>query len=357
MCDNRNILHIDMDAFFASIEQRDNPGLKGKPVIIAGDLDKRSVVSTCSYEARKFGIYSSMPSKTAYRLCPHGIFIKPRINYYRTVSETIFDIYRSYTDFVEPLSLDEAFLDVTNNKYGISSGVEVARQIKDKIKKEVNLTGSAGVSFNKFIAKIASDYHKPDGLTELTRNNYQAVLDELDITKFFGIGKVSARTLNAMGIRKGRDLRRLSEQQLRSVMHARGTVIYQYLRGMDERPVEPNRQRKSFGKETTLPTDMIAAEILPYFQKEAALLASELKSKNIYGHTITMKVKYHDFTEMTRQITSVDYIRTEEQIMDCIRNLLEKNILEDKAIRLVGIYLSKLDDENEQNEQLTLWDL
>lgn len=357
MCQERIIIHIDMDAFFSSIEQRDNPKLLGKPVIIAGDLNKRSVVSTCSYEARVFGIYSSMPSKTAYHLCPNGIFIKPRINYYRTVSESIFDIFKEYTDFVEPLSLDEAFLDVTHNKYGIDSGVEVARQIKERIVKEVHLTGSAGVSFNKFIAKIASDYQKPDGLTELNRNNYQEALDKLDIRKFFGIGKVSAATLRKMGVQTGKDLRKMTEQQLRDVMHARGSVIYQYLRGIDERPVEPNRQRKSIGKETTLTNDITPAEVLSYLQREAVLLADELKMKGIKGHTVTMKIKYHDFMEMTRQLTSVQPIQSEEQIMDCIRTILEKNTLEDKAIRLVGIYLSKISGEGEQNEQLTLWDL
>lgn len=357
MKQDRIILHVDMDAFFASIEQRDNKQLRGKPVIIAGDLDKRSVVSTCSYEARVFGIYSSMPSKTAYRLCPNGIFIKPRIQYYKTVSEIIFDIYKEYTDLVEPLSLDEAFLDVTHNKFGIDSGIEIARQIKEKIKKEVNLTGSAGVSFNKFLAKIASDYQKPDGLTELNRSNYQAVLDKLDIKKFFGIGKVSANILRTMGILNGRDLRQMTEENLCYVMHARGSVIYQYIRGNDDRPVEANRHRKSMGKETTLSTDIMPEDIMPYFQREASALANDLKRKGVKGFTITVKIKYHDFSEMTRQLTEIRLIQTEEEIMNCVRTILKKNQLENKPIRLVGIYLSKLSEEKEENKQLTLWDL
>lgn len=356
MDNKRIILHIDMDAFFASIEQRDNPNLKGKPVIIAGDPNKRSVVSTCSYEARKYGIYSSMPSKTAYRLCPFGTFIKLRINYYKEVSEQIFNIYHEYTDLVEPLSLDEAFLDVTKNKFGMKSGVEIALDIKEKIKKKVNLTASAGVSYNKFFAKIASDYNKPDGLTEITEENYERILDDLDIRKFFGIGKVSANSLNRIGIYTGKDLRQLSEEQLTDIMHSRGSVIYKYIRGLDDRPVDENKKRKSIGKEKTLVNDIHKDSVLEYLKDEAKLLAESLSNKNIKGKTITIKIKYNDFSEFTRRATSKDEIQSEEEIMNMVKSILDKNPLNDKLIRLVGIYISNLTNEEKKFEQISLLD-
>lgn len=358
----RIILHIDMDAFFAAIEQRDNPDIRGLPVIISGDPNMRSVVSTCSYEAREFGIYSSMPSKTALRLCPQGVFIKPRINYYKEVAEGIFNIYRSWTDWVEPLSLDEAFLDMTCNKYGVGSGIEIAVKLKETIRRETGLTCSAGVSFNKFLAKIASDYQKPNGLTVINEDNYQGILDEMAVSKFFGVGKVTAEKLNRRGIYKGSDLRRMSEKDLCDIMNLRGSVIYRNIRGIDTRPVEPDRERKSVGKESTLKYDVQSKDLLPYFEHEARQLSKQLQRKNIRGYTVTIKIKYSDFTVCTRRMTCSESIQSLNEIMEAVKYLLENNKLEEKPVRLVGVYLSKINagqisgnKEKTQYEQLSLF--
>lgn len=350
----RKIIHIDMDAYFASIEQRDNPSLKGKPVIISGDLDKRSVVSTCSYEARKYGIYSSMPSKIAYKLCPNGIFIKPRIEYYRTVSEEIFSIYHEFTEKVEPLSLDEAFLDVSEKKDDID---KIAIAIKNKIFDKVRLTCSAGASYNKFFAKIASDYNKPNGLMIITPQNYEEIIDGLDIKKIYGIGSKSAERMYKNGIFTSKDIRRLSEKQLNDIMYSRGSIIYKYIRGLDDRPVESNRERKSIGKERTLVYNILKKDLDPYFKELSSIVAEELKKKDIRAKTIMIKIKYSDFSEFTRRITNVFFIQSKEEIMDLVRVIISKNNnqIEEKEIRLIGIYLYNL-EKNEKFKQLSFFD-
>ncbi|SHO44496.1 DNA polymerase IV [Anaerocolumna xylanovorans] len=354
---NRKILHIDMDAFFASIEQRERPELVGTPVIIAGDPNKRGVVSTCSYEARTYGIYSSMPSKTAHVLCPNATFIKPRIDFYKTISNTIFDIYKEYTELVEPLSLDEAFIDVTYNKYDIKSAVEIAKEIKRKIREKTNLTASAGVSFNKCLAKIASDYRKPDGLTEITTENYQQMIDVLPIEKFFGIGKVSLNQFHQRGIFTGKDLRELSEANLVEIMHKRGSIIYQNIRGIDDREVDPDRQRKTLGKEITFAMDITTgADIRSHFEEVAVRLEKELINRKIKIKTVIIKIKYFDFSIITKRYTCDNYIQSKNEIMYCIDILLKKCKLE-KDIRLIGIYTSNLLEGEEENKQLSLWDL
>lgn len=357
MTDNRKIVHLDMDAFFASIEQRDHPELKGKPVIIAGDPDKRGVVSTCSYEARKFGIHSALASSTAIRLCPQGIFIKPKIQYYRQVSEEIFSIFNKYTDLVEPLSLDEAFLDVTSNKKGINDSKELAVCIKNEIKTNLGLTASAGVSFNKFLAKLASDYQKPDGLTEFTEDNYVEILDEMDIKKFFGIGKVSLETFHRQGIFKGKDLRTLSEEYLREIMYKRGSDLYYNIRGIDPRNVEPNRQRKSIGKETTFATDINLVDIDLHFQDIGKRLAEELEKKNIKGRILIIKIKDTDFNLITRRKKYSNSIQTYDEIMSGVRELVRKSNIEIPMMRLLGIYLTDLVVGQETDRQMTIWDL
>ena len=249
--DNRKIIHIDMDAFYASVEQRDKPYLRGKPVVVGGPPESRGVVTTCSYEARKFGIHSAMPSKNAYKRCPYAIFVPPRFDEYRKVSNQIREIFHRYTDLVEPLSLDEAFLDVTNNKLNIEYATTIAKMIKQDILEETNLTASAGVSYNKFLAKLASDYKKPNGLTIITLSSSQEFLDNLPIDKFFGVGKVTSKILKNMGIKTGYDLRKLSLHELEQIFKNRGYSFYQFARGIDYRPVEPFRERKSIGAETT----------------------------------------------------------------------------------------------------------
>ena len=287
----RKIIHIDMDAFYASIEQRDNKKLKGKPVIVGGDPHSRGVVATCSYEARKYGIHSAMPSNVAYKRCPYAHFIWPRFDVYHKVSKQIRDIFYRYTDLVEPLSLDEAYLDVTNNKKGIKYATQVAKMIKNDILRETGLTSSAGVSYNKFLAKIASDYNKPNGLKVITPEDKQQFLDMLPINKFHGIGKVTERKLRNLGVNNGYDLRQLSIDKLESIFKNRGYMFYQLARGIDDREVEPYRERKSVGAETTLNNnlDIDDEEVLDILSEICEDVSNRLQYSNKVGKTITLK--------------------------------------------------------------------
>ena len=248
MKENRKIIHIDMDAFYASIEQRDNPKYKGKPLIVGGDPNRRGVVATCSYEARKYGIHSAMPSLTAYKLCPKAIFIRPRMEVYKKVSRQVMNILNEYSNLVEPLSLDEAFVDVTKSKRCKGSATLMAIEIKERIFKELGLTSSAGVSFNKFLAKMASDFRKPDGITVITEENSKDFIRNLPIGKFFGVGRVTKNKLNNIGVFKGEDLLKFSEEELIDIFSDRGKILYEFARGIDNRPVNPYRIRKSIGK-------------------------------------------------------------------------------------------------------------
>ena len=248
----RAILHLDLDAFYASIEQRDHPDYRGKPVIVGGSPDRRGVVATASYEARKYGVHSAMPSRTAYRLCAQAIFLPARFEVYRAVSQQIMAIFRQQTALVEPLSLDEAFLDVTDMAHNLHEATRLAREIKRQIWEQTNLTASAGVSYCKFLAKIASDAHKPDGLTVIAQDEASAFLDALPIEKFFGVGKVTSAKLRELGIQTGADLKHIGEERLHDLFGKYGGQLYHYACGMDDRPVEPVRERKSVGKEVTL---------------------------------------------------------------------------------------------------------
>ena len=273
----RKIIHIDMDAFYASIEQRDKPSLKGKPVIVGGNPQSRGVVATCSYEAREYGIHSAMPCKTAYKRCPYAIFVRPRFEVYKQVSYEIREIFYKYTDLVEPLSLDEAFLDVTENKLNIKYATDVAKMIKKEIYEKTGLTASAGVSYNKFLAKLASDYNKPNGLTVIREDNAQSFLDNLPIRKFFGIGKVTQKTLKGLGVENGYDLRQMEISELESIFKNRGYLFYQLARGIDNREVEPHRERKSIGAETTLTEnlDMMKEMFRPMYIVESRMNETE----------------------------------------------------------------------------------
>jgi len=245
-----------MDAYYASVEQRDRPEFKGKPVIVGGDPKSRGVVAACSYEARKFGIHSAMASSTAYRLCPDAVFIRPRFDMYRAVSTQIREIFYEYTDLVEPLSLDEAFLDVTENYKGMPSATIIAKEIKREIYRRTGgLTASAGISFNKFLAKVASDINKPDGITVITPEMADEFIDRLPIRKFFGVGKVTEEKMLNLGIKTGADLKQYRKEQLIQLFGKSGNYFYDIAHGLDDRPVQPNRIRKSMGKETSYKTN------------------------------------------------------------------------------------------------------
>lgn len=354
MKSQRKIIHIDMDAFYASIEQRDNPSLKGKPVIVGGTPEGRGVVATCSYEARKYGIHSAMPCKTAYKRCPYAVFIRPRFGVYHQVSDEIREIFYKYTDLVEPLSLDEAFLDVTENKMNIKYATEIAKRIKKEIYETTGLTASAGVSYNKFLAKLASDYNKPNGLTVITQDNAQEFLDNLPIRKFFGIGKVTQKALKSLGIENGYDLRQMSINDLESVFKNRGYLFYQLARGIDYRAVEPHRERKSIGAETTLIENLDIEDeklinILDELCKEVALRAQYINKK---GKTVVLKIKYGDFTQITRSLSGNNPISSHDDIRTNIYNLFKNLNHNHQDIRLIGVTLSNLVNEEVTNISL-----
>jgi len=343
----RKIIHIDMDAFYASVEQRDRPELKGKPVIVGGDPQSRGVVAACSYEARKFGVHSAMASATAYRLCPEAVFIRSRFDVYRAVSAQIREIFHEYTDLVEPLSLDEAFLDVTQNDKGIASATLIAREIKRKIYERTGrLTASAGVSFNKFLAKVASDMNKPDGITVVTPEMADAFIDRLPIRKFFGVGKVTEEKMLSLGIKTGADLKRFAKEELIRLFGKSGSYFYDIAHGLDERPVEPNRIRKSFGQETTLAEDIDDTDrMMEILDGIAADLENSLLKRDAKGRTVTLKVRYSDFQSVTRSVTITEPADSAAVIMKCIRPLLTKTEAGAKKVRLLGIAISNFDDQ------------
>lgn len=356
--DNRKIIHIDMDAFYASVEQRDNPKLRGKPVIVGGDPHSRGVVATCSYEARKYGIHSAMPSKIAYKRCPYAVFIRPRFDVYHQVSLQIREIFFRYTNLVETLSLDEAFLDVTQNKKNIKYATKIAKMIKNDILREVGLSSSAGVSYNKFLTKLASDYNKPNGLTVITPENKQEFLDKLPINKFWGIGKVTEKHLRNLGINNGYDLRMLDLRELELILKNRGYIFYQLARGIDYRPVEPYRERKSVGSETTLGNNLDCndEEVLNILNEICEDVSQRLNYSEKLGKTITLKVKYDDFKQITRSISVENPIYKKEDIRTNIYNLLKNLDIIDKKIRLLGVTVSNLVDKKNECTNITIFE-
>ncbi|MCS1352551.1 DNA polymerase IV [Mechercharimyces sp. CAU 1602] len=352
----RKIIHIDMDAFFAAVEQRENPDLQGKPVVIGGDPYARGVVATCSYEARKYGIHSAMPSKQAQIRCPHAIFIRPRMSLYKEVSQEVMEIFHSFTSLVEPLSLDEAYLDVSENKVGMQSATLVARQIKERIWEELKLTASAGVSYNKFIAKLASGYRKPDGLTVITPEQAQAFLDAEPIHHFWGVGKVTAQQLKGYGIETGADLRQWSKEKCMEVLGSRGELLYRFVRGEDERPVNPKRIRKSIGRETTLQVDLTEwDEIFPILETLVSSLEAYLLQKGEQAQVLVLKVKFHDFKQITRRLTLPEPISTVQEMMSYLQQMSKRAPLEGKSVRLVGVTLAGFVSRKRAYEQLRLF--
>ena len=352
----RKIIHVDMDAFYASIEQRDDPNLQGKPVAVGGSKS-RGVVAAASYEARAYGVRSAMPSARAYRLCPNIVFVRPRFEHYGKISRQIRQIFFRYTDLVEPLSLDEAYLDVSTNKLGIPSATRIAKQIKIEIKKETGLTASAGISINKFLAKVASDIHKPDGLTLIPPDRAEAFLEKLAIEKFHGIGKVTAKKMKRMGIHNGKDLKQYAEHELVQRFGKVGRHYFRIVRAQDQRKVQPDRLRKSVGAENTFSQDLtgseeMLAELVPITQK----VCERLEKIDTQSRTITLKIKYHDFVINTRSKTISQFIQTYEELFPIVTHLLHHPNLPHKPVRLLGVTASNLDNDKDEGQgyQLTL---
>ena len=335
-----------MDAFFAAVEQRDNPKLRGLPVIVGGNPKSRGVVATCSYEARKYGIHSAMASSRAYNLCPKAIFVRPRMEAYKAVSVQIRDIFQNYSDFVEPLSLDEAFLDVTMNKMQLKSATDTAIEIKNKILSETGLTASAGVSYNKFIAKVASDMQKPDGLTVVPPKAGERFIETLPINKFFGVGKVTEKKMLRLGIKTGADLKLKTKEFLIREFGKAGAYYFDVARGIDDRHVNPNRIRKSIGRETTLQTDISDKNtIMEILSKIAEQVSSILKRNHKKGVTVTLKIRYSDFKTVTRSRSLVKETDDSGTIMKHVKELLETTDADSKKVRLLGITLSNFSRE------------
>ncbi len=352
----RKILHIDMDAFFASVEQNDRPGLKGKPVVVGSPSD-RGVIAAASYEARKYGVRSAMPSTTAKRLCPGLIFVKHRMSRYKEVSEEVFDIFHSYTSYVEALSLDEAFLDVGMLASDIDEAAIIAGKIKSKIRNKTGLTCSAGVSVNKFLAKLASEMDKPDGLYIIYPSDVDHLISELPIERFFGIGRVTADKMHRFGIHTGADLKKADRSFLDRNFGKAGCFFYDIARGIDTREVDPGRIRKSIGAELTFEKDLITSfEIIAELYKLEKELWSRIQKYGKTGRTVTVKAKFDDFTQITRSnttdilIDSFDLLHTETVKL---RNQID---FKRKKVRLLGVTVSGLEDEHHDDEQLKIWE-
>jgi DNA polymerase-4 len=355
MYSKRKIIHIDMDAFFASIEQKDNPSLKGKPLIVGGSPQSRGVVAACSYEARRFGIHSAMPCARAARLCPHAIFTRPRMARYKEISLRIMEIFRQYTPLVEPLSLDEAFLDVTTNSCNNPSATILADTICRQIFRELQLTASAGVSFNKFLAKVASDVNKPNGITTIPPEKALDFLACLPIRKFYGVGKATEQKMHRLGITTGYQLRQWQEDQLVLHFGKIGSFFHDIVRGIDNRPVEPQRIRKSIGCETTLSTDTDdIGKINQILTELAEELGNTLTGKRIGGYGLTLKVRYLDFITITRSSTVKSPLHTADDILPLLPALLHSTAAGSRKIRLLGLSVTKLVDGKSTPRQLKL---
>jgi len=353
-----------MDAFYASVEQRDNPEYRGKALVVGGLPEGRGgVVATASYEARKFGVRSAMPSKQAKQLCPHAIFIRPRFAAYKEASQKIREIFSRYTDLIEPLSLDEAYLDVTTDKLNIGSAIDIAKQIKQAIKDELQLTASAGVSINKFVAKIASDINKPDGLTFIGPSSIEGFMEKLAVEKFHGVGKVTADKMRKMGLFTGLDLKQLSEDELIKYFGKVGRFYYRIVRGIDEREVQPDRETKSVSAEDTFPYDLVKLEDMEAeLDKIAVSVHNRLERNNLKGRTVTLKIKYSDFKQITRNRSLSTPVADLETIRAIAKQLLAATDIENSKIRLLGIGLSNFGETEislkieKANDQLRLFD-
>lgn len=340
----RKIIHIDMDAFYASVEQLDNPELRDKPIAVGGS-SQRGVVSAASYEARRFGVRSAMSSIIAKRNCPDLIFVKPRFERYKEISQQIREVFHEFTDLVEPLSLDEAYLDVTENKKGLPSATLIAKQIRNRIKEKTGLNASAGISINKFIAKVASDVNKPNGQKTVPPEEVLQFLEDLDIRKFYGVGKVTAEKMYRLGIFSGKDLKEKTEEYLSEHFGKSGSHFYNVVRGIHNSEVKPHRIRKSLGAERTF-RENISSEIfmLERLENISEEIEKRLAKSQVAGKTITLKIKYSDFTLQTRSKTINYYISSKDLILEIAKELLYQEKMKD-SVRLLGISLSNLNTE------------
>jgi DNA polymerase-4 len=348
---SRKIIHIDMDAFYASVEQRDNPELREKPVAVGGSLE-RGVVAAASYEARKFGVHSAMPSVIAKRKCPDLIFVKPRFDAYKAISLQIREVFAEYTPIIEPLSLDEAYLDVTENLKGIASATWIAEDIRARIRAETELTASAGVSYNKFLAKLASDHHKPDGLFVITPEMGPQFVESLPVRKFHGVGPATAKKMERLGIATGLDLRAQTLAFLQQHFGKAGSYYYWAARGVDERPVRADRIRKSVGAENTFPADLFTYEAARDALREIVDKVWEYCERSgSRGRTVTLKVKFANFRQITRSRTGQMQIVTRSELEQLVNALLEPLFPVAKGVRLLGISLSSLVAEEAERER------
>lgn len=334
----RGILHVDMDAFFASIEQRDHPEYRGKPVMVGASPDRRGIIATCSYEARKFGIHSAMPSRTAGRLCPHGIYLPPDGKKYAAESREILAILRKFTPEVEPVSIDEAFLDVTASRSVFGDAVEIARKIKARIFHERGLTASVGVASNKFLAKIASDLNKPDGLTVIAEEDKEAVLAPLSVGRLWGVGRVTRDALEKHGYRTIGDLQKADPQHLRPLVGSRAQHLVDLARGKDARPVETAVETKSIGSEHTFETDTDDLLLLKRtLWGHAEKVARELRKQNLAARSATLKLRYADFATITRQTTFAQPTQDETALYEPLERRLADEKIGRRKIRLIGL--------------------
>lgn len=350
----RKIIHIDMDAFFASVEQRDNPEYRGKPIAV-GSSKTRGVVMTASYEARKFGVGSAMSSQYALKLCPNLIFVPSHFDAYKEASKKMKEIFFRYTDLIEPVSIDEAFLDVTENKLSIPSATVIAKKIKQNIKDELNLTATAGVSINKFLAKVASGLNKPDGLNVIKPGETEKFIDQLPIKKIPGIGKVTGKKFETLGVKLGKDLKKLDLQFLLNKFGKQGKYFYNVVRCIDNNPVKTNRIRKSIGAELTFSEDIDdIGTMLLKLEEIAGIVEKRMNKINSYGKTLTLKVKYLDFKQITRSKTLKEKVKTKDELFEISKKLLSSNNVEKRPVRLLGIYLSNLNDKKEKHEKLQM---
>ncbi len=346
----RRIIHVDMDAFYASVEQRDDPALRGKPLAVGGRPEGRGVVAAASYEARAFGVFSAMPMSRAVRLCPSLVIVRPDFARYKAASKAVFTIFREVTPLVEPLSLDEAYLDVTENAWGETFATSVARRLKERIRADTGLTASAGVAPNKFLAKIASGWKKPDGLTVISPDRVEPFLQKLPVDALWGVGPVTAEKLRAKGIERVVDLRAADLQLLRDTVGSLADWLHQLAKGVDDRPVTPDREAKSSGSENTYAEDLTD---LATIRAEVAEMASHaiawLERRRVLARTVTIKVRYHDFTTVTRSHSALP-TRDEAELAARAVRLLDKTDAGTRPVRLLGVSVHNFSGDNDVDE-------
>ena len=352
----RAIMHIDMDAFFAAVEQRDNPELKGKPVIVGGSVESRGVVSTASYEARTYGVHSAMPMAEAHRLCPNGIYLPVDMQKYRRVSRQIMDIFHRFTPEVEAISLDEAFLDLTESLRLFGSAEEIGRKIKQLISEELQLSASVGLSYNKFLAKLASDMDKPDGFYQIRPEDLQEKVWVLPVRRMMGVGPKTAQMLEKMGVTTIGQLAGMNAGLLEHILGKQGLVMHEVANGIDNRPVEPVRESKSVGRETTFARDIQEQYLLETILFTLADdVCHTLRSSGLKGKTVSIKIRYPDFHSITRAVTLDTYTSSFEPVFEAVKQLMAQNYKEGTPVRLIGVTVSSLKKDEQIVEQQNLF--